>query len=105
MRGLRIPGRGRCVEAGTPARLQIAHRYQAIVGLGRCETADIVGLGKVSDRRQSGAGPEMPFIDLPLDAGDDLVGETLIAILTDDEGEHADFPQQIISKLTDAMVS
>src|SRR5215472_13579975 len=92
MRGLRIPGSGRRVKAGAPARLQIAHRNEAIVGLGHCEAADVVDLGKLADRRQLGAGPEMPFFDLSLDAGDDLVGEALAPILTDDEGEHDDFP-------------
>ena len=73
--------RGRGVEAGAAARLQIAHRDQAVVGLDHREAADIVGFGEVADRRQLGAGPQMPIVDLPLDAGDDLVGERLVAIL------------------------
>jgi hypothetical protein len=46
----------------------------------------MVGLGKVADRWQSGAWPQMPIFDLLLDAGDDLVGERLVATLTDSEG-------------------
>jgi hypothetical protein len=30
------------------------------------------------------------IVDLPLDAGDDLIGERLPALLADREGEHAD---------------
>jgi hypothetical protein len=36
----------------------------------------------------SGAGPQMPIVDLPLDAGDDLVGERLVA-RGDGQREHA----------------
>jgi hypothetical protein len=101
MRRLRTPGRGGRVEAGAAARLQISHRNQAIICLGRCETADIVGLGKVADGRQSGARSEMPFIDLSRDAGDDLVGEALVAILADDEGEHAVSPAPELARSLD----
>ena len=38
----------------------------------------------------------MPILDLSLDAGDDLVGERLVAIPTDGEGEHSDFPTRRI---------
>jgi hypothetical protein len=31
-------------------------------------------------------------VDLSLDAGDNLVSERLVAILTDAEGEHSDVP-------------
>ena len=92
MRRIRSGRRGRCVEAGATARLQIAHRNQPVVGLDHGEAADLVGIGEVADRRQFGAGPQMPIVDLSLDAGDDLVGERLVAILTDGEGEHSDFP-------------
>jgi hypothetical protein len=34
----------------------------------------------------------MPVVDLSLDADNYLVGEALAAILTDNEGKHADFP-------------
>ena len=34
----------------------------------------------------------MPILNLSLDAGDNLVGEGLVAILSDDEGEHSEFP-------------
>ena len=82
-------GRGRGVEAGAAARLQIAHRDQAVVSLDHREAADIVAFGKVADRRQLGAWPQMPIVDLPLDAGHDLVGERLAAVLADGQGEHA----------------
>ena len=85
MRGFRMRGCGRRVEAGAPARLQIAHRNQAVVGLNHRETADIVGLGEVPDGRQLGAGPQMPIVDLSLDAGDDVLGQGLVGIVTDSE--------------------
>jgi len=34
----------------------------------------------------------MPIVDLSLDAGDNLVSERLVAILTDGEGENSDVP-------------
>jgi hypothetical protein len=37
----------------------------------------------------------MPIVDLSLDAGDDLVGECLVAILTEGKGEHSDFSPQL----------
>src|SRR5215831_4584672 len=73
----------RRVEARAPARLQIAHRDQPIVRLDHGETADIVAFGKAADRRQSRAGPQQPVVDLPLDAGDDLVGQRTVR----DEGQ------------------
>jgi hypothetical protein len=89
MGGVRMPWRGRRVEAGAAARLQITHRNQAVVGLDHGETADVVGAGEVADRRQPGARPQMPIVDLLLDAGDDLIGEGLAAVRTDGKGEHA----------------
>ena len=94
-RGVGLSRRGRAVEAGTPTRLQIAHCNQAVVGPDHGETADLVGLGEVADRRQFGAGPQMPLVDLSLDADDDLGGEGLVAVLSDDEGEHADVPLEL----------
>jgi hypothetical protein len=32
----------------------------------------------------------MPIVDLSLDARDDLISETLVAVVTDGEGEHSD---------------
>ena len=81
--------RSRRVEAGAAARLQIAHGDQAVVGLDHREAADLVTIGKVADRRQLGARPQVAIVDLPLDAGDDLIGEWLAAFVADGEGEHA----------------
>jgi hypothetical protein len=33
-----------------------------------------VALGEIADRRQLGARPQLPVVDLPLDARDDLIG-------------------------------
>ena len=49
-------------------------------------------LREVADRRQLGAGPQMPVLDLSLDTSDDLVDEALLAVWTDAEGEHSDCP-------------
>jgi hypothetical protein len=75
--------RRRGVEAGAAARLETAHRHQAVVGLDHGEAADIVVFGKVADRWQFGARPQVAIVDLPLDAGHDLVGERLAAIPAD----------------------
>ena len=80
---------GRDIETGAAARLQIAHRDEAVVGLDHRKTADLVSLGEFADRRQFGAGPQMPVVDLPLDAGDDLVDERLVALWADGQGQHA----------------
>jgi hypothetical protein len=32
----------------------------------------------------------MPIVDLALDAGDDLISERLVAVLSDCEGEYSD---------------
>ena len=34
----------------------------------------------------------MPIVDLSLDADNDLIGEWLVAILTEGKGEHSGFP-------------
>jgi hypothetical protein len=49
-------------------------------------------LREVADRRQLGAGPQMPVLDLSLDTSDDLVDEALLAVWTNGEGEHSDCP-------------
>ena len=49
-----------------------------------------MGLREVADRGQLSAGPQMPIVDLSLDAGDDLIGERLVAVLTNGEGEQSD---------------
>jgi hypothetical protein len=36
-----------------------------------------VAFGKFSDRRQPGARPQVPIVDLPLDADHDLIGKRL----------------------------
>ena len=51
-----------------------------------------MGFREVANRRQLGAGPQMPVLDLSLDTSDDLVDEALVAAWTDGEGEHSDFP-------------
>jgi hypothetical protein len=58
MRGLHKRGGGRRVEAGPPARLQIAHRNQPIVGLNHREAADIVGRSEVPDGQQLGGAAD-----------------------------------------------
>jgi hypothetical protein len=87
--------------AGATARLQIAHRNQPVVGFDHGEAADLVGICEVADRRQFGAGPQMPILDLSHDAGDDLVAERLVAILTDGEGKHSDSPPLRIGRSMD----
>src|SRR5262249_22113259 len=70
------------------ARLQVAHRHQPVVGLDRREPADVVGVREVADRRQLAAGPQMPVVDLPLDAGHDLIDQRLVTARADGQGEH-----------------
>jgi hypothetical protein len=88
-RSLSTRGPGGDIKAGAALRLQIAHRNQAVIGLDHCETADFVRVGKLADRRQLGARPQTPIVDLLLNAGDNLLGERLAAILTDREGQHS----------------
>jgi hypothetical protein len=47
-----------------------------------------VSFGKVANRWQLGALPQMPVVDLSLDARDNLVAKGLAAILADGEGQH-----------------
>jgi hypothetical protein len=71
--------------------VQIAHGDQAVVSLDHGEAADLVGIGERADRGQFGARPQMMVVDLALDAGDDLIGERLSALVADSEREHAGF--------------
>jgi hypothetical protein len=75
-------GRGCGVETRAAAGLQTPHRDQAVVSLDHREATDLVTFGKIANRRQLGARPQVPIIDLPLDARHDLVGERLTAIPT-----------------------
>src|ERR1700679_738586 len=43
--------------------------------------------GKTADRRQLAARPQVPIVDLPLHARDDLLDERLVAVLTEGQRE------------------
>jgi hypothetical protein len=49
-----------------------------------------IDVREAADRGQLSARPRMPIVDLSLDARDDLISETLVAVVTDGEGEHSD---------------
>src|SRR5258708_24802912 len=89
-RRLRVGGRR--VEAGAATRGEVTHRDQTVVGFDDGEAADLMTFGKIADRRQLRAGPQMPVVDLALGAGDDRRDEGLLASLNYGEGEHAGLP-------------
>mgnify|MGYP000075377223 CR=1 FL=1 len=81
-------GPARHVEAGAPARLQVAHRNQLVVGLDHGEARHAVVLGKLADRRQARAGAQDAVVDAGAHGGDDLVHQRGGAVGGEGELQH-----------------
>src|SRR5215831_5289241 len=92
MRRLPVRGWGGRVEAGTTARMQIAHCDQTVVRLNHREAADFVDFGKLADRWQLDAGSQVTIVDLTFDAGDNLIAKGLARVVADGKGQHGEFP-------------